>query len=114
MAEISKKIIRKHLSLENAPENTRLSQGNDVWIPAEEKPTKDGFYQATISGTLAGVEEPFVGLAQFKGGEWLDRDYVIAWRPFPDPYRPSDKMESIPNSKEKEKGRIQRVLFEKE
>ena len=69
MAEISKKIIHKHLSLENAPENTRLSQGNDVWILAEEKPTKDGFYQATISGTLVGKEEPFVGLALFKEGD---------------------------------------------
>ena len=68
------KIIRKHM--------------NDGWIPAEEKPTEDGFYVATMSGALVDQEEPFVGLAEFDDGEWVDGDDVVAWRPLPDPYRP--------------------------
>ena len=57
------KIIRKHM--------------NDGWIPAEEKPTEDGFYVATMSGALVDQD-----------GEWVDGDDIIAWRPLPDPYRP--------------------------
>lgn len=67
-------IIRKHM--------------NDGWIPAKEKPAEDGFYVATMSGALVGQEEPFVGLAEFEDGEWVDGDDVIAWRLLPDPYRP--------------------------
>ena len=61
---------------------------NDGWIPAKEKPAEDGFYVATMSGALVGQEEPFVGLAEFEDGEWIDGDDVIAWRLLPDPYRP--------------------------
>lgn len=67
-------IIRKHM--------------NDGWIPGEEKPTEDGFYVATMSGALVDQEEPFVGLAEFEDGEWVDGDGVIAWRPLPEQYRP--------------------------
>mgnify|MGYP005780736873 FL=1 len=68
-------IIRKHM--------------NDGWIPAEEKPAEDGFYVATMSGALVDQEEPFVGLAEFEDGEWVDGDdVIIAWRPLPEPYRP--------------------------
>lgn len=69
----AKKIIRKHM--------------NDGWIPAKEKPTEDGFYIATMSGELVDQEEPFVGLAEFEDGEWVDGDDVIAWRPLPEPYK---------------------------
>ena len=65
-------IIRKHM--------------NDGWIPAKEKPAEDGFYVATMSGALVGQEEPFVGLAEFEDGEWVDGDDVIAWRPMPEVY----------------------------
>lgn len=68
------KIIRKHI--------------NDGWIPAEEKPSEDGFYVATMSGALVDQEEPFVVLAEFEDGEWVDGDDVVAWRPLPEPYRP--------------------------
>ncbi len=61
---------------------------NDGWIPAKEKPAEDGFYVATMSGALVDQEEPFVGLAEFEDGEWIDGDDVIAWRPLPEPYRP--------------------------
>lgn len=61
---------------------------NDDWIPAEEKPSEDGFYVATMSEALVDQEEPFVGLAEFEDGEWVDGDDVVAWRPLPDPYRP--------------------------
>ena len=66
--------IRKHMA--------------DDWIPAKEKPAEDGFYVATMSGALVDQEEPFVWLAEFEDGEWVDGDDVIAWRPLPEPYRP--------------------------
>ena len=66
---------------------------NDGWIPVEEKPSEDGFYVATMSGALVDQEEPFVGLAEFKDGEWVDGDDVIAWRPLPEPYRPERSRE---------------------
>ena len=66
---------------------------NDGWIPAKEKPAEDGFYVATMSGALADQEEPFVGLAEFEDGEWVDGDDVIAWRPLPEPYRPERSRE---------------------
>lgn len=71
--KIAKDIIRKHM--------------NDGWIPAEEKPSEDGFYVATMSEALVDQKEPFVGLAEFEDGEWVDGDDVVAWRPLPDPYR---------------------------
>ena len=61
---------------------------NDGWIPAKEKPAEDGFYVATMSGFLVDQEEPFVGLAEFEDGEWVDGDDVIARRPLPELYRP--------------------------
>ena len=80
----ARNIIRKHM--------------NDGWIPVEkEQPEEDGFYIATMDGKIVGQEEPFVGLAEFENGKWIDdeEDYkcVIAWRPLPEPYRPerSDK-----------------------
>lgn len=60
---------------------------NDGWIPAKKKPAEDGFYVATMSGALVDQEEPFVGLAEFEDGEWVDGDDVVAWRPLPEPYR---------------------------
>lgn len=63
-------------------------QINAGWISAKEKPAEDGFYVATMSGALVDQEEPFVGLAEFEDGEWVDGDDVIAWRPIPEPYRP--------------------------
>lgn len=70
--------IRKHTDV----------PANDGWITVEVKPSEDGFYVATMSGTLVDQEEPFVGLAEFEDGEWVDGDDVIAWRPLPEPYRP--------------------------
>ena len=75
MAEKIEKIIRKHM--------------NDGWIPVERGlPEEDGFYIATMDGEIVGQEEPFVGLAEFEDGNWVDGDDVIAWRPLPEPYRP--------------------------
>lgn len=67
---------------------------NDGRIPAKEKPAEDGFYVATMSGTLVDQEEPFVGLAEFEDGNWVDGDDVIAWRPLPEPYRAENKTEA--------------------
>lgn len=62
---------------------------NDGWIPVERGlPEEDGFYIATMNGKIVGQEEPFVGLAEFEDGNWVDGDDVIAWRPLPEPYRP--------------------------
>ena len=84
----AEKIIRKHLSRENGQEITSCSRDNAGWIPVEEKPTEDGFYVATMSGELVDQEEPFVGLAEFEDGNWVDGEDVIAWQPLPEPYRP--------------------------
>lgn len=61
---------------------------NDGWISAKKKPAEDGFYVATMSGILVDQKEPFVGLAEFEDGEWVDGNDVIVWRPLPEPYRP--------------------------
>ena len=71
---IAKDIIRRHM--------------NDGWISAKKKPAEDGFYVATMSGILVDQEEPFVGLAEFEDGEWVDGNDVIVWRPLPEPYHP--------------------------
>ena len=71
---IAKDIIRRHM--------------NDGWISAKKKPAEDGFYVATMSGILVDQKEPFVGLAEFEDGEWVDGNDVIVWRPLPEPYRP--------------------------
>ena len=71
---VAEKIIRRHM--------------NDGWIPAKKKPAEDGFYVATMSGILVDQKEPFVGLAEFEDGEWVDGNDVIVWRPLPEPYRP--------------------------
>ena len=70
----AKEIIRKHMY--------------DGWISAKKKPAEDGFYVATMSGILVDQKEPFVGLAEFEDGEWVDGNDVIVWRPLPEPYRP--------------------------
>ena len=72
--EATKQIIRKHMT--------------DGWISGKVKPTEDGFYVATMSGELVDQEEPFVGLAEFEDGNWVDGEDVIAWQPLPEPYRP--------------------------
>ena len=69
-------IIRKHMY--------------DGWISGEERAAEDGFYVATMSGTLVDQKEPFVGLAEFEDGNWVDGDDVIAWRPLPEPYKPKE------------------------
>ena len=81
-------VLRKHM--------------NNDWIPAKNKPDEDAFYVATMSGTLVGQEVPFVGLAEFEDGEWVDGDDVIAWMPLPGPYRPeSNELEEKQEWKER-------------
>lgn len=76
-------VIRKHMNVD--------------WIPVEERlPEENGFYIATMDGEIVGQEEPFVGLAEFEDGKWIDDedDYkcVIAWRPLPEPYQPERRI----------------------
>lgn len=84
-------VLRKHM--------------NNDWIPAKNKPDEDAFYVATMSGTLVGQEVPFVGLAEFEDGEWVDGDDVIAWMPLPEPYCPEAK---APERKQEWKERMLR------
>ena len=89
-------IIRKHM--------------NDEWIPAKNKPDEDAFYVATMSGTLVGQEVPFVGLAEFEDGEWVDGDDVVAWMPLPEPYCPEAK---APERKQEWKERMLQNFMKK-
>lgn len=78
-------------------ENVIRKHVNDGWIPVEERlPEENGFYIATTDGEIVGQEEPFVGLAEFEDGKWIDDedDYkcVIAWRPLPEPYQPERRI----------------------
>lgn len=64
------------------------------WIPCKDKlPEKDGVYLATIDGETIGEDSPFSGLAGFENGKWIDEDadhqYILAWRPLPEPYHGS-------------------------
>ena len=69
------------------------------WIPVTERlPEKDGFYLATHDGEICGEEEPFVGLAEFENGKWVDdeEDYqcIFAWQPLPAPYKPATEQDN--------------------
>ena len=83
---------------------------NNDWIPAKNKPDEDAFYVATMSGTLVGQEVPFVGLAEFEDGEWVDGDDVIAWMPLPEPYCPEAK---APERKQEWKERMLQNFMKK-
>lgn len=68
------------------------------WIPVTERlPETDGFYIATHDGEICGEEKPFVGLAEFENGKWVDdeEDYqcIFAWQPLPAPYRPAPEQD---------------------
>lgn len=68
-------------------------QNNGGWIQCSERlPEKDGFYLATLDGEIAGEDNPFSGLAEFKNGKWIDDedDYqcIVAWQPLPKAYEP--------------------------
>lgn len=75
-----------------APEEIMAGKLSAGWIPAEERlPEQDGFYLAVLDGEIAGENKPFVGMAEFEKGKWIDdeEDYqcIIAWMPLPEPYR---------------------------
>ncbi len=78
-----------------APEEIMAGKLSAGWIPAEERlPEQDGFYLAVLDGEIAGENKPFVGMAEFEKGKWIDdeEDYqcIIAWMPLPEPYRPEE------------------------
>lgn len=66
---------------------------NDGWIPVEERLPEDGTYLCTLAGELCGIEEPFTGMCGIENGIWDEPDWVIAWRPLPEPYRPERREE---------------------
>lgn len=85
--------LKKYEDTGLTPEQIIKIHGQSRWIPVEERlPEENGFYIATMDGEIVGQEEPFVGLAEFEDGKWIDDedDYkcVIAWRPLPEPYQP--------------------------
>ena len=53
----------------------------------EKTPEKAGTYLVTYNGVLAGEKYPFVGLGFFEGEKWDDEEYIIAWKPLPEPYK---------------------------
>lgn len=70
------------------------------WIPVTERlPEKDGFYLATCDGEICGEEKPFVCLAEFENGKWVDdeEDYqcIFAWQPLPAPYIPEQNKPDV-------------------
>lgn len=61
------------------------------WIPVDEAlPTKDDIYLATYAGEICGEDKPFVGLAEYAEGKWVDEDLglesILAWMPLPEAY----------------------------
>lgn len=55
----------------------------------EKAPEKTSTYLVTYNGAVAGEKYPFTGLGFFDDGEWDDEEYIIAWKPLPEPYRES-------------------------
>lgn len=104
--------FHEHLSRENAPEITRSSRDNDVWIPVEERmPEEYGEYLVTIvpsagylwakriianfSDLMGIVKKPIFYTGEVGKIDFEDiTDMVIAWRPLPEPYRPERSREN--------------------
>lgn len=107
--EVTDKEITALVAAEDIIQNCIYNENGD-WIPAKNKPDEDAFYVATMSGTLVGQEVPFVGLAEFEDGEWVDGDDVIAWMPLPEPYCPEAK---APERKQEWKERMLRNFMRK-
>ena len=60
---------------------------HDRWIPVTESPKNDDTYLVTMDGEICGQEEPITSMCGYFDGNW-DEDYVLAWRPLPEPYHP--------------------------
>ena len=96
-------IINAHLSRENAAEIKRSSRDNDGWISVEERlpeekrnPASQDFceYQVTAKfGNVKDVRHYKYGNGHWRHGPGIVDEYVIAWRPLPEPYRPERSTE---------------------
>ena len=92
--------IRKRLSCENSPEIMRLSRDSD-WIPVSERlpeekinPASQDFYEYQVTarfGIVTDVRHYKFGNGHWWHGSGIVDQYVIAWRPLPEPYRPASK-----------------------
>lgn len=97
------KIIRAHIPLENDAEIARSSRDNDGWISVEERlpeekinPASQDFceYQVTAKfGNVKDVRHYKYGNGHWRHGPGIVDEYVIAWRPLPEPYRPERSTE---------------------
>ena len=97
------KIIRAHIPLENDAEIARSSRDNDGWISVEERlpeekinPASQDFceYQVTAKfGNVKDVRHYKYGNGHWWHGPGIVDEYVIAWRPLPEPYRPERSTE---------------------
>lgn len=86
-----KDIIRKHLSRENTPEITRSPRDNDGWIPVEERLPGDN------ENVLVTTDMGLIASGYIVREKWItddDPDRPIAWRPFPEPFRPERSREN--------------------
>lgn len=93
------KIIRAHISCENAAEIERSSRDNDGWIPVEERlpeegtqvivTTEDGMVYGDIVYGYADETDSDPCFHRWDDEYWqCFKPIVIAWRPLPEPYRP--------------------------
>lgn len=79
-------------------ENFFKEKENDGWIPVEERlpeekvtPVLQDFYEYQVTAKFGNVKD--VRHYKYGNGHWwhgpgIVDEYVIAWRPLPEPYRP--------------------------
>ena len=98
------KIVRAHLSLENAAEIKRSSRDNDGWIPVEERlpeegtqvivTTEDGMVYGDIVYGYADETDSDPYFHRWDDEYWqCFKPIVIAWRPLPERYHPEPETE---------------------
>lgn len=91
------KIVRAHLSLENAAEIKRSSRDNDGWIPVEERLPEEKKsvlvqwekYDRHLNVTLTYLDVMWLEDEEdvvFETINGIPNGRVIAWRPLPEPY----------------------------
>lgn len=80
-----------HCTCKEDQEQTVKLIKDSNWIPVSERLPEDGTYLCTLDGELCGIDEPFTGMCGIENGKWDEEGCVIAWRPLPEPYRPTEE-----------------------
>lgn len=75
--------------------SSKKKNGNDGWIPVEERlPEKTGYYLVQLSRKLPSEDYSDMVVVLFNGIEkefLCYANFIIAWCPLPEPYRPKEK-----------------------